>query len=165
MKGFNIVTVALASTLIGLTSCGTNDQNSPSIKIFCEGNATEISIGERLQFTAKIEPLTYPQKVEWSVINLRGQADISDTGLLIPLSEGTVEVVATSYLDSSLKASYPINIKASSEIVPTEIKVNENVINMTVGESREIIFDVLPSDASRKVEYKNFNKNIIEINE
>ena len=163
MKKRNLLIFVLAATAIGATSCGSTEEVNPSINITCAGNVTKLSLGETLQFTAKIEPENFEQKVEWSVVEITGEADISESGLLTPSKVGTIEVVAASYVDKSIKTSYPLKIEEAKTIAPTVISATISEAEINVGKSANINFTVTPENASKEVIYKSLNEEVATV--
>ena len=94
-----------------------------SITVSTAGGITEIEGGASLQFSATVLPHDATnQAVVWSVVNGTGSASISAEGLLIALTAGTVEVVATASDGSGVSNSLTLTI-TSSAILVTNISV------------------------------------------
>jgi uncharacterized protein YjdB len=83
-----------------------------SIALFVAGGLPSIDrLGGSLQIQAMVWPTgASDPTVSWSVINGSGQANISQTGLLQAVSDGTVMVVATAHDGSGVKDSLQVTI-------------------------------------------------------
>ena len=105
MKKRNALLCLLSATTFVLTACGGSDTitNPTSIVVKAENNTTKIKVGETLKFNATVLPEGSDQKVNWSVVKIDGDATISESGVVTATKEGTVEIVAASYLDADLK--------------------------------------------------------------
>ncbi|OMF13689.1 hypothetical protein BK133_30810, partial [Paenibacillus sp. FSL H8-0548] len=67
-----------------------------AITVTAAGEASTVATGSSLQMTAEAAPADASQKsVTWSVENGTGSATINASGLLTPVSAGTVTVKAT----------------------------------------------------------------------
>ncbi len=87
-----------------------------SISLTGEGGATSIDEYEgSLQIISRVMPLDVTDStLSWSVVNLTGQATISQTGLLQAVSDGIVFVVATANDGSGIKGGIQINISGQA---------------------------------------------------
>lgn len=73
------------------------------------GNST-VAMGSTLSLTATVSPNTASQDVTWSVTSGTGTATINSSGVLSPVSVGTVTVVATSVADTTKSATKVVTI-------------------------------------------------------
>jgi uncharacterized protein YjdB len=121
-----------------------------SISLWHSGDNDTIDLHEYLQFFAQVNPSDASvQNVTYSIINTSGSAEISEVGLLLPLSVGEVEVVATATDGSGVNISYSIYIEQG--FVPVEsISLWHTNDNDTLLEGDELQFytQVLPVNAS-----------------
>jgi hypothetical protein len=72
--------------------------------------------GGTLQMTSTITPSNANQSVTWSIVDGTGLASISSTGLITPISNGTVWAKAVSVADATKKDSMLVTI--SNQIIP-----------------------------------------------
>ncbi len=100
-----------------------------SINVQAEGGSTEISVNQgTLKMSADISPGDASDTtVTWSVNNGTGQANISATGLLLAVADGTVWVLARANDASGVKDSLQISISNQSTAIssfskPAELK-------------------------------------------
>jgi uncharacterized protein YjdB len=99
-----------------------------------------IAVNKSLQLQAEVLPVdATDQTVVWSVINGTGQATISETGLVTGISEGDVNVIATSSDGSGIFGELVIMIKLIDKI---KIRYNRNELTILVPDQ------LIPSKAS-----------------
>lgn len=100
--------------------------------VSAEGNATFVEGGKTLQMGADvIGPQSLDQTVTWSVYDIVDGvvrtdytstfASISTSGVLSPMNDGTVQVVATSNGDDTQSGSCIINVKNTTGQASTEV--------------------------------------------
>ena len=121
-----------------VSGCGqTQTDNIDGITIISEGNVRTIKVGETLQLTAKVFPETADQTVLWSTSKAE-VATVSDAGLVTAVSEGNVDVVATSKVDETISQSFALIIEKAEEkvIEPTSVVITaeNNVTTCKAGE-------------------------------
>jgi len=81
------------------------------------GGNTITTNGGTLQLTAAITPADATnQKLKWTITNGTGKASISSTGLVSPILNGTVTVVAAA-LDGGWAQSDPLEITISNQVL------------------------------------------------
>jgi len=89
------------------------------IIVISEGGVTEIHTGDTLQFSAEIIPFDATNKeIVWSVESITGDASITQSGILIAVSEGIVDVIATALDGSGITGIQSIMIE--NQIIPPE---------------------------------------------
>jgi PelA/Pel-15E family pectate lyase len=113
-------------------------------------NASNITDGAQKQLSVTVLPSTAANKeVTWSVSNA-AVALISESGLLTPVSNGTVIVTATAKDGSGISAQSTITI---SGVKATIILVESLTItgsDITDGKEKQLSVNVLPSGATNK---------------
>lgn len=123
-----------------------------SITISTEGGVTEIEGGTNLQCLASVLPADASNPaVQWSVINGSGTATISEDGLLMPMTSGTVTVVANAMDGSGVSHSLTITITSTSVLV-SEISISSEGGARLIHEGEDLQFSVsvLPAEATNK---------------
>lgn len=163
MKKRNVLLFVLAASTLGLSSCGETDVLPESIKISAEGNATSISVGETLNFEATVLPEGAIQEVVWSVVEITGEATITTAGVLTATKEGTVEVMATSYLDSDVRGTYSLKIEKAKDIAPTSLKVVSSETEINIDGTATLSVQVTPENASTSVTWSSLNQDIATV--
>jgi uncharacterized protein YjdB len=125
-----------------------------SIKVTGEGGVSIITLNKgTLQLNADILPLSSTNKsVNWSIVNITGNATISSTGLVTALENGSVTARATANDGSGIYGTLDITI--SGQVIPvTNITVTgENGINSITDHkgSLQLNASILPSNATYK---------------
>jgi len=123
------------------------------ITLSTAGGLIELDGGSSLQCSATVLPDTASNpQVLWSVNNLTGTAQISQDGLLLGQTEGSVEVIATAE-DGSLVADTLLLSISSSVIFVSDIEITSagGVTSVVVDEELQLTATVLPVDASNPV--------------
>lgn len=86
-----------------------------SITINSVGGINKLEKGQTLQLSAEVLPFSANNKtVTWSIENGTGTATVSKTGLLTPITAGTVKVKATAHDGSAVVGSLDITITSTS---------------------------------------------------
>ena len=120
-------------------------------------------VGEQQQITAIVLPEnTTNKELTWTTAN--DKIATIDNGLVTAVGPGkTVVKVST----AKRQITKIINVTVSKKDVPvTEIKVLEQNIELEVGDSKKIEYEVLPKDATnKKVSFSTSNKSIIGFNQ
>lgn len=148
MNKLNLL-VAFISVLF-LSGCSsdkeTEDNSIKSIVI----NSSNITDGAPKQLTVTVLPTTAANKeVTWDVSN-KAVATISASGLLTPISNGTVTVTATAKDGSGIVGQSTINISGiTAPIVLTE-SITITGGNITDGQPKQLSANVLPAGATNK---------------
>jgi uncharacterized protein YjdB len=142
-----------------------------AVSISGNGGLSSISTDNgTLQLTASVLPSFASDKtVIWSIINVTGEANISSTGLVTAISNGTVTALATAHDGSGIYAALTITL--TNQIVQvTGITISEkkgmNTIDTYHG-TLQFTATVLPQNATNKsVTWSLINGNgIADINE
>jgi len=123
-----------------------------SIHLNPEGGVTTIKTGETLQFTANVLPADATNKsVTWSVLDETGHATISVNGLLTGVSEGTVNVLATSCDGTNITSSKQVVITNTEVLISSLVVTAEgHKTSMNVGDTLRCTAEVVPYSASNK---------------
>lgn len=118
----------------------------------------KIEVGNKQQLTATILPEDATDKnIVWSSSD-NGIASISATGEIVAIKSGTVDIMATT--SNGVKT----NLKLLILQPPTEIKINENIKELEIDESKVLTAIVNPSDAFDKtVEWQSSDNEILTI--
>ncbi len=116
------------------------------------------AVNKSLQLQAEILPVdATSQAVQWSVINVTGQATISETGLVTGISQGEVTVIATAIDGSGVYGELAITIELIESI---KIRYNRNELTVLVPDH------LIPSKASLySIHGSNIETRVIDSNE
>lgn len=163
MKKRNVLLFVLAASTLGLSSCGEKEVSPESIKIVAEDNATSVSVGETLNFTATVLPEGSVQEVSWSVTPITGEATITTAGVLTATKEGMVEVNAASYIDSNVRGTYSLKIEPAKEVAPTSLKIVGAKNEMSIDETLQLSVQVTPSGAASTVTWSSSNTEVATV--
>ncbi|MCL2061961.1 MAG: Ig-like domain-containing protein [Firmicutes bacterium] len=91
-----LLTLLLCTTLFA--ACFESNDNDIAVQSVAVNGSSTATVGTDQTYSATITPSNATLKtVTWTVTNGTGSANISNTGLLTPLSEGTVTVTATAH--------------------------------------------------------------------
>ena len=133
------------------------DDTVIGITISSEGNVRTIKVGETLQLKAEVFPETADQSVAWSSNN-NAVATVNETGLVLAVSEGTVEIVATSTVNNEIKKEFSIIIEKAEEVEVTPesvtVKSETGATTCKAGEVIRLVATVLPAEASQSVNWE-----------
>jgi uncharacterized protein YjdB len=132
-----------------------------SIKITAEGDATKMDVAGTLQLTATVEGTgDFSQDVTWGIDNPE-LAIVDGTGLVTGISQGHVNVTATSNQDKTKVAFYSISV---SFVAVTDIEVAGDYPALFPKESEEL--DVqLNAGANPKVTWSIDKTDVATIDE
>ena len=108
-------------------------------------NSNVLVKNETLQLTALIIPSYASQEVTWSSSNV-DVATISETGLVTGVSEGSVVMTAVSTIDTTLTASYTIQV--NNYATATNITITNTETELFVGHDLQMTCTILPANAS-----------------
>lgn len=163
MKRKSCLTIVLALGSIALSACGQTAPKPTSITIKAEGDKNSVKVGETLKFSAVVAPEGVDQKVNWTIAPLTGEATISESGLFTATKEGNVTVVATSWSDEAVKATYPVTI-TKAEIVLTKLDIVASKTELDINETVQLAVRTTPEGASNDVLWEVNNTEIATIN-
>ena len=163
MKRKSCLTIVLALGSIALSACGQAAPKPTSITIKAEGDKNSVKVGETLKFSAVVAPEGVEQKVNWTIAPLTGEATISESGLFTATKEGNVTVVATSWSDEAVKATYPVTI-TKAEIILTKLDIVASKTELDVNETVQLAVRTTPEGASNEVLWEVNNTEIATIN-
>ena len=142
----------------------TNKNNNEVLEtgLTIEPNSINIIVGEEKEIVATIIPdnATY-KNLTWEAGN---QNIISlDNGLVKGLSPGTTFIRVTT---EKQKITRVINVNVSNEIIDVkEIKPLESNIELYIGDTKKIEYEILPSNATnKKISYSIDNKEVAGFN-
>lgn len=164
MKKRNTLLCVLGAATMLLASCG-GEATPMEVLISNEGNRSTLKVGETLQYQASVLPEGTNQKVEWSVVNIDGEATISNAGLLTATKEGNVEVVAASYIDKGIKGTLRLKIEGYAEIKPTSIKALAPETELSIGGSITLGLRVTPENASKSCTFSSSDEKILTVSD
>lgn len=192
MKKSLFACLALFSIIVmALNSCGDNQNSSSNdsstnqessstnqesssieevkingITITSANNVRAIKVDESLQLSATVYPLQALQDVTWSSSN-DDVASVNENGLVLGVSVGEVNIIATSVTDSSIFQSFALIIeeKEPEIIYPTSIEISapENETTMSVGTTLRLSAKVLPVEASQSVSWTSSDTTIATV--
>ena len=155
-----ILLISIYLIISGLTSKDSSLSNDilEEDLLISEGNIT-VDVGEQKQITATVIPdnATY-KNVTWESAN-PGIATVNN-GLITGVSSGnTVVKVVTEKKQITKIINVTVKIK---EIPVTEIKVANQNIELEIGDTGKIEYEVLPEDATNKnINISTSDKNIV----
>lgn len=168
MKKSRVLKLALLSilsavTVVSLSACeepnpssGSQQQAIEGITISSENNVRTIQVGQTLQLTAKVFPLSAAQTVTWSTSD-SAIATINETGLVNAVAVGNVQLVATSTVDASISQSFALIVEEAEEVViaPETITITaeNDATSLQVGGTLQLNVSVTPENASDEVEW------------
>ena len=168
MKKSRVLKLALLSilsavTVVSLSACeepnpssGSQQQAIEGITISSENNVRTIQVGQTLQLTAKVFPLSAAQTVTWSTSD-SAIATINESGLVSAVAAGNVQLVATSTVDTSISQSFALIVEEAEEVIiaPETITITaENeATSLQVGRTLQLNVSVTPENASDEVEW------------
>jgi len=120
------------------------------IQINSEGGASQLQIGQILQFSAVVSPANATNTdVVWSVSNGTGSATISEGGLLEAGNPGTVSVVATAMDGSGVSGSLQVIISEESILVTgIQVSAESGATEIQTGLTLQFSAVVTPANAT-----------------
>jgi len=124
-----------------------------SISITTEWDSINMDAGTTLQCSADLMPLnaTNPAVI-WSLVNISGSAQITSEGLVSAITDGTVEVIATSEDGSMVADTIELTISGSVTLVSSiEISSAGGADSVVSGELLQFTATVLPDTATNPV--------------
>ena len=130
--------------------------------ISLSASSIKMEVGEEQEIVATVVPTnaTY-QNLSWEV----GNTNIIslDNGKVKGLSPGTTFIKITT---EKQKIARVINVTVVTNTIPiTEIKAKEENIELYVGDSKKIEYEIVPSDATNtKISYSTDNKEVVGFN-
>lgn len=147
----NIKKFTLLIGVLFLAACSSDkavtDDQVKSIEI---NNAIAITDGLAKQLSVTVLPSTATNKaVTWSVSDA-SIAVISDTGMLNPLKNGTVTVTATAKDGSGITKQVTLTITGLNGPVILASSVTISGSNITDGKPQQLLFTILPENATNK---------------
>ncbi len=129
------------------------------IAVHSAGNAENLTTGRTLQMSADIAPQGAYQGVVWSVANGTGSATITQSGLLSPVSLGTVTVTATACTQTAdqqtLESSKVITIRPYATSL--SITAADNSTSVTKDATVQMSAAVLPAACEQTVVWSVLN--------
>ncbi len=136
------------------------------IVISSQNNERVIKEKESLQLTVKVYPETADQTVYWSS-DKNDIAVVNQEGLVVGVSKGYVNIVATSIVDATIKQSFKVIVEeALGEITnPTSIEITSKNDKTTckVGETINLSAVILPKDANQSVTWTSSDSTIATV--
>ena len=155
--------------VFALFVCGCGETPATTIDgiaITSEGNVRTIKVGETLQLVAKVFPETADQSVLWASSKAE-VATVSENGLVTAVSEGNVDIKATSKVDETISQSFSLIIEKAAEVViePTSVTITaqDNITTCKAGEKIYLTATVLPAEANQSVTWTSENSEIATV--
>ncbi|WP_169810336.1 Ig-like domain-containing protein, partial [Paenibacillus macquariensis] len=111
----------------------------------------DLKIGETAQLTASIAPVDAANKdVTWAT-NDETVAQVSDTGMITAIAEGTAQITVTT-VDGAFKATANVNVTAAdtggdNPVLVTGITLDQTKVDLKVGETAQLTTIIAPVDA------------------
>jgi len=121
-----------------------------------------INVGGSKKIKATITPSNADNTVTWESLDNR-VAIVSRDGVVTGKSVGTTQIVGTTIngIDGYINVTVT---KSSSSIKVEEVKLKEHNIELSIGESKNIEYDIIPSNATNQgVKLKSTDTNVITI--
>ena len=126
-------------------------------KIECE-NELVLGYNETKQITYSITPLLAVQDVYYKSLD-DSIVTVDEAGLITSLKPGKTKIVLTSVDDE--RVTHEINVSVEGTLTTNFTAVDE--INLNLGETKFIEYNISPADAYQKIEYTVSNKEAIEV--
>lgn len=126
-------------------------------KIECE-NELVLGYNETKQITYSITPLLAVQDVYYKSLD-ENIVTVDEAGLITSLKPGKTKIVLTSVDDE--RVTHEINVSVEGTLTTNFTAVDE--INLNLGETKFIEYNISPADAYQKIEYTVSNKEAIEV--
>lgn len=128
-------------------------------KIECE-NELVLGYNETKQITYSITPLLAVQDVYYKSLD-ENIVTVDEAGLITSLKPGKTKIILTSVDDE--RVTHEINVSVEGTLATNFTAVDE--INLSLGETKLIEYNISPADAYQKIEYTVSNKEAIEVND
>lgn len=122
----------------------------------------ELNIGyyETKQLTCKVLPSNAVQDVTYKSLDEK-IVQVDESGNITSIKPGVTSVIVTSVYDESIFKE--IKVTVSGTLATSLKSVNE--IDLNVGETNYINYELLPNDAFRSIDYVVSDKDAIEVND
>lgn len=128
-------------------------------KIECESELV-LGYNETKQITYSITPLLAVQDVYYKSLD-ENIVTVDEAGLITSLKPGKTKIILTSVDDE--RVTHEINVSVEGTLTTNFTAVDE--INLSLGETKFIEYNISPADAYQKIEYTVSNKEAIEVND
>ena len=154
---------AFLALVIGLTGC---TFVNTGIEITSANNVRTIKERETLQLEAKVYPTSASQDVEWSTSDAL-VATVDDNGLVTGVSEGNVNIYATSKENTEMKQKFALIVERGDKLVinPESITISaaNNITTVKQGTTISLSASVLPQEASQVVVWSSSDETIAKV--
>lgn len=122
------------------------------ITVTAAGNKTELTVGEKLQLSAAVEPEDAKDGTVAWMSSDASIAAVSETGEVVAMGEGEVTVTASARDGSGKKGRIKLTVKASPKKPVTGIQISAALgqTTLTVGDTVKLTAAIAPQDASDK---------------
>ena len=160
VPGTAIITVASSYNPTISKSIQVNVINKPAPSTITLSGARAMAVGDSLTLTTTVVPANASGLVDYTSSNT-AVATVSDTGVVCAKKVGTVTITAYSRKNSAIKSS--VTLTVSSVIYPTSLTLTESTMYLGTGDSRQLTFNVSPSNASRSVTYTSSNTAVATV--
>lgn len=105
--------------------------------------------GEQIQLTVTVLPEFADNNIlQWTSSN-DAIATVSDTGLVTALTEGSAQIIVSSTDGSNLSATCSVEV-CEPDVLVTSITITPSVITGAVGETYQLMANILPDNATEK---------------
>ena len=157
--------IARSGNVSGNTIVDIMEQNitlSAPESINIKPDTTTIDINATQQFTATILPESANQNVTWHVDN-ESVGTINETGFFTALSAGTVNVTATSVVNTNIIRNAIVIVK--KQPVPPSINILPDTAIVRTNMVRQFTAEVLPEGVNQTINWTVDNTSVGTINE
>lgn len=134
---------------------GTVKVEPASIKF--SSSVVAVKVGEARQLTPVVLPENAEYTLVWS-INNSSVASISQSGMLVGLSEGAADLKVKA--DNGVYAMLRVVV---SKVEPSSVSVTPSSLSVAEGSSKYLSARVYPSNASQKVSWSSSNTSVVTV--
>ena len=169
MKHKLLKVLVMTATLFSVGCTNTSNNQSLSLQGFeitTQNQTHELMAGETLVLNVKVYPESGNANVVWTSSD-ESIATVSTEGIVTGIKAGRVEITCTSTVDSTIKQSIKLIVKAKpvEEILPESITISskDNITSIMEDETLELSYVVLPEGAPSGVKWSTSNQSIATV--
>lgn len=147
---------------LACTSCATE---VVGITISSQDNLRTVAVGKTLQLSAVVYPEGADQSVVWTTED-GSIATVDDKGLVLGVSMGKTNIIATSKVNSNVSQSFSLIVEDGEEVTvnPESITISSaNGTSLKAGEKLVLTATVLPQGASQNVTWSTSDASIATV--
>lgn len=163
-KVFHLFVGLCVIVLMALAAACNKDEVSVAPEITLNKNELILEIGKSERLLASFNPVDAPNQAHtWS--STKPQiASVDETGYVTGVESGEA-VISAKALDGGKVATCKVTI-VEKIVLPTDIKLNEENVNLVEGEKFSLIVNVLPENATdKKYTLQTKDENIASVDE